>query len=86
VTASAEDRRPDERRQMTVSERSLGTLAAALEDWLAARLGHPGELTVGGVRVPGSGGLSSASVLFEAGWTTAGTRRHGAYVARYRWD
>jgi hypothetical protein len=47
VTASAEDRRPDERRQMTVSERGLGTLAAALEGWLAARLGHPGELTVG---------------------------------------
>ena len=47
MTASAEDRRPDERRQMTVSERGLGTLAAALEGWLAARLGHPGELTVG---------------------------------------
>jgi aminoglycoside phosphotransferase (APT) family kinase protein len=82
VTASAEDRRPDERRKMTVSERSIGALAAALESWLAGRLGHPGELTVGRVRMPGSGGLSSTSVLFEAGWTTAGTRRRGAYVAR----
>ena len=43
MTASAEDRRPDERRQMTVSERSLGALAASLEGWLAARAtGLPG--------------------------------------------
>ena len=87
MTASAEDRppdehRPDERRKMTVSERNIGTLAADLRGWLAGRLGHPGELTVSGVRMPGSGGLSSTSVLFEAGWTTEGKPRRGAYVAR----
>ena len=79
---AAADRPPDERRKMTVSERSVGDLGAALEGWLAARLGHPEELAVSGVRVPGSGGLSSTSVLFEASWAAAGARRHGAYVAR----
>jgi aminoglycoside phosphotransferase (APT) family kinase protein len=67
---------------MTVSERNVGTLAADLHGWLAARLGHPEGLTVSGLRVPGSGGLSSTSVLFEAGWTTEGQPRQGAYVAR----
>ena len=70
------DHRPDERRKMTVSERNMGTLAADLQGWLAGRLGHPEGLTVSGVRVPGSGGLSSTSVLFEAGWTTEGDSRH----------
>jgi aminoglycoside phosphotransferase (APT) family kinase protein len=87
VTASGEERppgehRPDERRKMTVSERDIGTLAADLRRWLAGRLGHPEGLTVSGVRVPGSGGLSSTSVLFEAGWIMEGHPRQGAYVAR----
>jgi len=60
VTASAEDRppdehRPDERRKMTVSERNIGTLAADLRGWLAGRLGHPGELTVSGAAEPMEG-------------------------------
>src|SRR6266702_321880 len=54
MTASAEERSPDERIKMTVS----------------------------GVRTPASGGLSSTSVLFEASWTSQGTQRGGAYVAR----
>jgi len=67
---------------MTVSERSIGTLTTALQDWLADRLGRPGQLTVSGVRTPGSGGLSSTSALFEASWISQGTRQGGAYVAR----
>jgi aminoglycoside phosphotransferase (APT) family kinase protein len=82
MTASEEERSPGEQRKMTVSERSLGTLGAALQDWLAGRLGRPGQLTVSGVRMPASGGLSSTSVLFEASWISQGTRRGGAYVAR----
>jgi aminoglycoside phosphotransferase (APT) family kinase protein len=96
VTASAEGRSPDERIKMTVSERSIGTLAARLEGWLAARLneaeraagsgdGQAGPVTaliLSSPRLSGSGGLSSTSVLFEADWVSAGTDRHGAYVAR----
>jgi hypothetical protein len=67
---------------MTVSERSIGTLTTALQDWLTDRLGRPGQLTVSGVRTPGSGGLSSTSALFEANWVSQGTRQGGAYVAR----
>ena len=60
MTASAENRppdehRPDERRKMTVSERNIGTLAADLRGWLAGRLGHPGELTVSGAAEPMEG-------------------------------
>ena len=79
---SAEERSPDERIKMTVSERSIGTLTTALQDWLTDRLGRPGQLTVSGVRTPGSGGLSSTSALFEASWISQGTRQGGAYVAR----
>jgi aminoglycoside phosphotransferase (APT) family kinase protein len=94
VTASAEGRSRDERIKMTVSERSIGALAARLEGWLAARLsqadqgaasGRPGEvtaLTVSRPRLSGSGGLSSTSVLFEATWLSGGDERHGGYVAR----
>jgi aminoglycoside phosphotransferase (APT) family kinase protein len=94
VTASAEGRSPDEQIRMTVSERSIGTLAVRLQRWLAARLEEGGqaaaggralaatELAVSGARISSSGGLSSTSVLFEASWVSGGTKRHGAYVAR----
>jgi aminoglycoside phosphotransferase (APT) family kinase protein len=79
MTASAADRVPGEKRKMTVSERSTGALAAALQDCLADWLPGP---AVSGVRIPDSGGLSSTSVLFEASWGSAGTAGRGAYVAR----
>src|SRR5215831_18020697 len=84
MTASADDRAPGERVKMTVSERSIGALGTALHDWLDGRLDGPQELTVSEVRTPtGGNGLSSTSVLFEAGWTGPGGARHsGAYVAR----
>jgi aminoglycoside phosphotransferase (APT) family kinase protein len=81
MTASAEERSPEEQIKMTVSERGIGALATALQDWLTDRLGRPGQLTVSGVRTPGSG-LSSTSVLFEASWISQDTRQGGAYVAR----
>jgi hypothetical protein len=68
VATPAEDRVPGEKVKMTVSERSLGAVGAALESWLASRAGTPGPPTVTGVRVPDTGGLSSTSVLFEADW------------------
>ena len=96
MTASAEGRSPDEQIKMTVSERSIATLAARLERWLSARLGEAEQvagagdaqagavtrLTLSNPRLSGSGGLSSTSLLFEASWVSGGTGRHGAYVAR----
>ena len=83
MTASAEDQAPGERRKMTVSERSIGSLGPALENWLAGRLDRPQDLAVSEVRTPtGGNGLSSTSVLFEASWQANGTRQGGAYVAR----
>jgi aminoglycoside phosphotransferase (APT) family kinase protein len=79
VATPAEERVPGEKVKMTVSERGLGAVGAALESWLAGRDGTAGRPTVTGVRMPDTGGLSSTSVLFEADW---GAGRHGAYVAR----
>jgi aminoglycoside phosphotransferase (APT) family kinase protein len=78
----ADDRSPDERVTLTVSERGIGALTASLQAWLADRLSEPAGLTVSGVRLPSHGGMSSTSVLFEASWADAGTEQHQAYVAR----
>jgi aminoglycoside phosphotransferase (APT) family kinase protein len=80
MAGSAAD--PSNERVMTVSGRSVDELAAALQTWLAGRLGASAGLTVRGARTPVATGLSSTSVLFEADWTEAGDRQHGAYVAR----
>ncbi len=80
MSAPADDRSPDEPVVMTVSERGTDPLTAALQEWLAGRLGA--GVTVSGVRMPGSGGMSSTSILFEASWAEDGAERHGAYVAR----
>jgi len=93
VTASAEGRAPDEQVKMTVSERSVSELGAGLTGWLTDRVreteqaagGSPDAvtgLTVRNPRLSSSGGLSSTSLLFEAGWLSGTTARHGAYVAR----
>ena len=88
MTASAADQSHSEKRKMTVSERSIGALTAALQDWLASRTAGPGRPVLSGVRMPDTGGLSSTSVLFEATWAGesteggAGGGRNGSYVAR----
>jgi aminoglycoside phosphotransferase (APT) family kinase protein len=79
------DRSHGEKLKMTVSERSIPALTAALQDWLASRSAGPGRPTVSNVAMPDSGGLSSTSVLFEASWPgedTRGAPRRGRYVAR----
>jgi aminoglycoside phosphotransferase (APT) family kinase protein len=81
MTEPTAEQSPTEKKKMTVSERDITAVAAALPGWLAGRLGEPGRPTVSGVRMPDSG-LSSSSVLFEASWTSAGAERRGAYVAR----
>jgi aminoglycoside phosphotransferase (APT) family kinase protein len=80
--AAPNDRSPDERIQMTVSERSPEALAPALAHWLGDQLGTAAPPVIAGVRMPESGGLSSTSVLFEATWIFEGKQSSAAYVAR----
>jgi aminoglycoside phosphotransferase (APT) family kinase protein len=83
MTAPPTQQPHGERRKLTVSERSMDGLTAALQDWLNARSAGQARPTVSQVHVPGNGGLSSTSVLFEACWPGEdGPRRSGAYVAR----
>ena len=72
MAASPADQSHSEKRKMTVSERSVPALTAALQDWLAGQ--SPGRPTVTGVHVPDSGGLSNTSMLFEAAWPGTGPR------------
>ncbi|HET9899135.1 MAG TPA: phosphotransferase family protein [Streptosporangiaceae bacterium] len=76
------DHAPGEKVKMTVSERTAQSLAPALRDWLASRLGTSEPPVISDVRVPEFGGLSSTSVLFKAEWTISGKNCSGAYVAR----
>ena len=71
-----------ERIQMTVSTRDPVAMAAALQGWLGGKLALREPPVLSGVRTPPSGGLSSTSLLFEADWSSEGTPRRGAYVAR----
>jgi aminoglycoside phosphotransferase (APT) family kinase protein len=67
---------------MTVTERSIPALTAALQEWLAAQPGLPGEPTITSVRAPDANGLSSTSVLFDVNWVGAAGASTGCYVAR----
>ncbi|MGH3301228.1 MAG: phosphotransferase family protein [Streptosporangiaceae bacterium] len=82
MTAPAADQSHNEKRKMTVSERSIPALTAALQQWLTAQPQLPGEPTVTGVRAPDGNGLSSTSVLFEVSWAGAGGASATSYVAR----
>jgi aminoglycoside phosphotransferase (APT) family kinase protein len=82
MTAPPAQQPLDETRKLTVSERSVDELTAALQEWLDDRAAGP-RRTVTDVRVPDNGGLSSTSVLFEACWLDEdGSGQRGAYVAR----
>ncbi len=81
MTTSA-DRSPGEEVKMTVSQRDVDSLAAAVQDWLAGKLGIAEPPVISGVRMPTSGGLSSTSLLFEAEWVADGRPERGAFVAR----
>jgi aminoglycoside phosphotransferase (APT) family kinase protein len=78
----ADDLDPTQRRQMTISERDLDTLAEDLSRWLNSKVcaDHPPQ--VSGLTRPQSGGMSSTSVLFDAEWTVDGRSDGGSFVAR----
>ncbi|MEU1985649.1 phosphotransferase family protein [Nocardia sp. NPDC019395] len=73
---------PTEHMRLTTSERDLDTLSGQLTGWLQARVGADEPPVITSLSRPQSGGLSSASVLFDAQWKTAGAPRQGSYVAR----
>ena len=81
MAVPAADGSHTEKRKMTVSERSIPVLTAALREWLSGRLA-PDRPAVSEVAMPDTGGLSSTSLLFEASWPGGGTEHRGRYVAR----
>jgi aminoglycoside phosphotransferase (APT) family kinase protein len=82
MTVPAADQSHTEKRKMTVSERNIPAMTAALQAWLTTQPGLPGEPTVSGVHGPDSNGLSSTSVLFDVSWAGAAGARTASYVAR----
>ncbi|WP_328397554.1 phosphotransferase family protein [Nocardia sp. NBC_00416] len=73
---------PTEHMQLTTSERDLDALAGQLTHWLAARVGADEQPVITALHRPQSGGLSSASVLFDAHWKSGGEPAEGSFVAR----
>ena len=82
MTAPTADPSHGAKRKMTVSERSIPTLTAALQDWLDRQRSELGRPTVSRVRLPDSNGLSSTSLLFDVTWSGDGDERRRSYVAR----
>jgi aminoglycoside phosphotransferase (APT) family kinase protein len=65
------------------SGRDLAKTAAALETWLASRLGDAREVAVAHLAPPGGTGFSNDTLLFELSWRDgAGARHERALVAR----
>lgn len=59
-----------------------GTVAARLADWLPGVLPGASSVEVGGVDMPAASGMSSETVLFDAGWVADGRRVTRGLVAR----
>lgn len=76
------DADPNQRRQLTTTERDLDAVAAALAQWLATKVeaDRPPEVT--SITRPTAGGMSSTTLLFDATWTERGAAAGGAFVAR----
>lgn len=77
-----DDVNPTEHMQLTTSERDLDTLAGQLAEWLRQRVGADEPPVITDLQRPLAGGLSSASVLFDARWQAGGEPGEGAFVAR----
>jgi aminoglycoside phosphotransferase (APT) family kinase protein len=77
-----DDVNPTEHMRLTTSERDLDALAGQLSEWLRDKVGADGPPVISDLQRPLSGGLSSASVLFDAHWKSGGRTEGGAFVAR----
>ncbi|WP_054814228.1 phosphotransferase family protein [Nocardia arizonensis] len=78
----AEDPDPSTRVRLTVSERDLDHLTAALSSWLAGRVGADTPPRILDLTRPESSGMSSTSILFDAEWDADGRTERGSFVAR----
>jgi aminoglycoside phosphotransferase (APT) family kinase protein len=65
-----------------VSTRDLGELHDRLVAWLTTKLAADAHPTVSELSTPGSNGMSSETVLFDASWTSGDGVRTEALVAR----
>jgi aminoglycoside phosphotransferase (APT) family kinase protein len=64
------------------STRDLAELQTRLENWLATKLADDAAPTVSGLETPGTSGMSSETVLFDAAWTSGDGVRTEELVAR----
>lgn len=67
---------------MKRSSRDPAALRAAIEGWLATKLGPEAQPAVGEIAGTSATGMSSETLLFDATWTSDGERRTEALVAR----
>ncbi|WP_405139061.1 phosphotransferase family protein [Nocardia sp. NBC_01388] len=77
---SADD--PNQRWELTVSDRDEDQLAAQLAGWLATKVVADEAPRVTSLTKPQAGGMSSTTLLFDAEWTENGQPAGGSYVAR----
>jgi aminoglycoside phosphotransferase (APT) family kinase protein len=69
---------------MPIARRDLEETRRQLRDWLAGKLTGASDVHVGEVGGPSDTGFSSDTLLFDADWTEAGTRRQARLVARLK--
>ncbi|WP_330179183.1 phosphotransferase family protein [Nocardia sp. NBC_01503] len=77
---SADD--PNQRWELTVSDRDNDQLAEQLAAWLATKVDADDAPRVTSLTKPQAGGMSSTTLLFEAEWTKDGEPAGGSFVAR----
>ncbi|MFF2551711.1 phosphotransferase family protein [Nocardia sp. NPDC058058] len=77
---SADD--PNQRWELTVSDRDDAQLAEQLAAWLATKVEADDAPRVTSLTKPQAGGMSSTTLLFDAEWTENGAPAGGSYVAR----
>ncbi|MFC9997454.1 phosphotransferase family protein [Nocardia sp. NPDC127526] len=73
---------PNQRRQLTTSERDLDVLTEELTGWLATKVDADAPPKVTSLTRPTAGGMSSTTLLFEAEWSENGQPAGGSFVAR----
>lgn len=73
---------PEQHHQLTISAQDLDDLAERLRRWLRERVDCDDTPVLSELHRPQAGGMSSATILFDAAWRTGGTTVTGSYVAR----
>lgn len=77
---SADD--PNQRWELTVSDRDNDELADQLAQWLATKVEADEPPRVTSLTKPQAGGMSSTTLLFDAEWNENGQPAGGSFVAR----